>query len=93
MILQSSEIYNECKNDPVFAFNIRAVFSLYQKGDFGCLCEDDKQINQNITAAYNVGTSHAEIKKVYILADQTTTAVVFAENIPNEIEEGKHDVR
>lgn len=88
-LVQTAGVHAECQNDPVFAFNVSACFSRYQKNDWGDLCSDNKQLNDDavksgedrILAAYNVPTSGMSTKKVYIITewDRSVTTILFAD--------------
>lgn len=88
-LVQTAGIHHECQNDPVFAFNVRACFERYVKNDWGDLCKDDKQCNDDavkfgndrILATYNVPTSGMTTKKIHIITeiDRSVTTVLFAD--------------
>lgn len=87
-LVQTAGIAHESKNDPTFAHNVRAIFNRYTKCDWGDLCDDDKQANDNavnsnddrIVASYNVESKNGT-KKVYVITewDRSVTTILFAE--------------
>ena len=85
-LVQTAGVAHEAQNDPVFAYNIASALGRYKKGDWGDLCEDDKGYNNDavrdgdrILAAYNLPTSQAETKKIYIITewDRSVTTILF----------------
>lgn len=68
--------------DPNFAHEVRKCLSKHIKGDWGDLCEEDKNLNEQaiqkgtrILSAYNILN-----EKIYIIteADRSVTTVLFA---------------
>jgi len=86
-LVQTAGIAHECKNDSEFLHNVRKCLTRYMKKDWGDLCEDDRQANENalvdndrIFACYNVPTKTGP-KKVYIITehDRSVTTILFAD--------------
>lgn len=82
-ILQTRGIHEESKADPAFLKEVQTAFARYQQGDWGDLCADDKQMNDDaaangddrILAAYNTSKG-----KIYIITewDRSATTILFA---------------
>lgn len=88
-LVATSGIAHESEKDPVFSHNVRNAFSRYMRKDWGDLCESDKKLNDDavesgddrILASYNIPTSQAETKKIYIITerDHSVTTILFAD--------------
>jgi hypothetical protein len=87
-LVQTSGVHHESGNDPVFAHNVHACLTRYRKGDWGDLSDEDKKMNDEalkdgdqILAAYEVPTSQATTRKIYIVTewDRSVTTILFPE--------------
>lgn len=86
-LVQTAGIANEIANDSKFSMQVAASLNRYVQGDWGDLCEEDKELNNNavksnddrILAAYNLNTTEGA-KKVYIITewDRSVTTILFA---------------
>lgn len=88
-LVATAGISHETEIDPVFSHNVRNAFSRYMKKDWGDLSDSDKKMNDDavksgddrILASYNIPTSQAETKKIYIITewDRSVTTILFAD--------------
>lgn len=86
-LVQTAGIANEIKKDSKFSMQVATSLNRYIQGDWGDLCEDDKELNNNavksnddrILAAYNLNTAEGT-KKIYIITewDRSVTTILFA---------------
>jgi hypothetical protein len=83
-ILATRGIANEAENNTIFAQEIAAAFERYQRNDWGDLCKEDKELNNQavnggdrILAAYQTSKG-----KIWIITewDRSATTILF----PNE---------
>ncbi len=87
-LVQTSGIAHEIKEDSKFAMQVYASLNRYVQGDWGDLCDDDKELNNQavksnddrILAAYNLNTTEGT-RKVYIITewDRSLTTILFAD--------------
>ena len=84
--VQTSGIANESGNYPVFALAVLNSLDRHKSGDWGDLCDEDKELNNEainsegrIVSAYNLPTREGN-EKVYIITehDRSVTTVLFA---------------
>lgn len=82
-IVATRGIANEAENSPVFAQEIAAAFNRYQQKDWGDLCQEDKELNDQaiqsegrILAAYQTSKG-----KIWIITerDRSATTILFPE--------------
>ncbi|MGN0014474.1 MAG: hypothetical protein ACI37T_03550 [Candidatus Gastranaerophilaceae bacterium] len=82
-VLQTRSIYEESENNPEFLTEVQTAFKRYIKCDWGELCKEDKEMNDNavnngddrILAAYETSKG-----KIYIITewDRSATTILFA---------------
>ena len=81
MIVATRGVADEMENNPTFAGEVNAAFSRYQQGDWGDLCQEDRESNdravkdgERILAAYNTS-----IGTIWIITewDRSATTILF----------------
>lgn len=86
MTVQTAGIAAESRENPRFALYVLSSLNRHQKGDWGDLGDEDKDLNDQaikngdrILSAYLLPTSEGK-KKVYIITehDRSITTVLFA---------------
>jgi hypothetical protein len=82
-IVATRGIASEAENNPTFAKEIAVAFNRYQRKDWGDLCQEDKELNNQalesdgrILAAYQTSKG-----KIWIITewDRSTTTILFPE--------------
>lgn len=80
-ILATRGIVNEMEKNPVFAHEVAAAFNRYQRKDWGELCQEDRELNDQaienndrILAAYKAGK-----ETIWIITewDRSATTILF----------------
>lgn len=83
-VVATAGLQNEMSQNDHFAYEIGKAFGRFESGDWGDLCAEDKQLNDEavesnddrIVAAYNTSKG-----KVYIITewDRSVTTILFAD--------------
>ena len=86
-LVQTAGIAQEISDNAKFATQDYASLNRYVQGDWGDLCDEDKEMNNQavksnedrILAAYNLNTADGT-KKIYIITewDRSVTTILFA---------------
>lgn len=79
MIVATRGMADEMENNPAFADEVNAAFSRYQRKDWGDLCQEDKELNDQavdggdrILAAYKTS-----IGTIWIITEWDRSATTF----------------